>query len=187
MPRIDANLASRATLLADAALEYQVAAALNKIKGTNGNDDLEGTDFADRIKGLGGADDIEGDDGDDKLYGGEGDDRIEGDDGNDAIFGDAGRDRIEGGDGNDKLTGGAGNDLFIFEEREGNDRIMDFERGDTILFDIDADDDGPQSFGDLVFNDTAKGVEIVYGAFDATILLVGVSEADLSPSQFVFA
>jgi Ca2+-binding RTX toxin-like protein len=82
-----------------------------RIRGTNGNDRLKGTDGNDVITGLGGSDRLEGDKGNDRLFGGGGDDRLKGDNGDDV------------------LSGGAGADRFVFETGDGRDVVKDFEDG----------------------------------------------------------
>lgn len=112
------------------------------IVGTNDNDAVVLTAFADKFYGLNGDDDISGGYGDDTLfggngndlirgeygfdliYGGEGDDRIWGSFGGDTIFGGGGNDAIAGGYGADRISGGAGND-FIAGGRGGDWLIGD--------------------------------------------------------------
>ena len=76
---------------------------------------------------------IEGGRGDDAMYGEQGRDIINGGAGDDEIYGGEDNDTINGGAGNDYLDGGPGNDTFVFEPGHGNDVIMDFEAGDTII------------------------------------------------------
>lgn len=78
--------------------------------GGNGVDRLIGDTGNDILYGEAGDDRLEGSVGNDILYGGDGIDRLLGGDGDDVLYGDAGDDRIEGGEGNDTLIGGAGND-----------------------------------------------------------------------------
>lgn len=69
-------------------------------------------------------------------------DELMGGDGNDLLIGRRGHDVLEGGDGNDILIGGHGKDTFLFNlsyhhntvSAQGIDRIVDFNRGDTLLF-----------------------------------------------------
>lgn len=152
--------------------------------GTGGNDRLIGRDGSDTLSGRGGNDLIDGDDGDDVLSGGGGDDRIIGDNGADRIDGGAGNDRIDGGEENDIMTGGRGADTFIFDDDfRQNDTITDFGQTDRIVFDADNGEE-PQNFGDLTLTDTANGVLIGYA--NSTLLLSGVTAAQVDPSQFVF-
>ncbi|MEO8279611.1 MAG: type I secretion C-terminal target domain-containing protein, partial [Ideonella sp.] len=75
------------------------------IRGTDGNDTLNGRETGDIIVGNAGNDVLNGLGGNDDLYGGAG---------NDTLNGGAGNDRLYGGAGNDTLTGGAGSDVFAW-------------------------------------------------------------------------
>jgi len=107
--------------------------------GTNGNDQLVGTFYADTFFLYGGNDEVDagnGDDyisagtGNDTVLGGDGDDAIYGGDGIDFLFGELGEDTIYGGDGddiidggleNDRLYGDAGDDIFLVDGVTGMD------------------------------------------------------------------
>lgn len=162
------------------------AAAMRVIEGTNGDDRLRGGDGDDQLSGKGGNDRLFGEDGDDLLSGGAGDDRLEGDDGRDTLRGGAGNDQLRGDDDNDVLTGGAGADVFRFDGDDGQDRITDFERNDTIRFSIDRGDSGPRQYADLTFTDRPGGTLISFGDDGATIFLAGVEQNQISDTQFVF-
>lgn len=84
------------------------------IKGTIGDDRINGGDRHDKIYG---------EDGDDYLKGGKGDDKIDGGDGDDVL---------DGGEGADILIGGNGADVFICDL---TDTITDFNsaEGDKII------------------------------------------------------
>ncbi|MBJ7331263.1 MAG: hypothetical protein JHC95_15325 [Solirubrobacteraceae bacterium] len=73
------------------------------MRGTKGDDTIDGTARADRIDGLRG---------NDQLHGRGGNDRVNGGAGNDLLSGDAGNDRLNGGPGDDTLLGGAGGDIL---------------------------------------------------------------------------
>lgn len=87
----------------------------------------------------------------------------------DTIEGLAGADTIVGGKGDDILYGGAGNDVFVYDKGDGNDQILDYASGDTILF---RDEDGTfgvtgtvKSGSDLVIKLTDKSeITVVGGA-----------------------
>jgi Ca2+-binding RTX toxin-like protein len=88
---------------------------------SNGDDVINGSDFADRLAGFNGNDTINGNKGNDwlegwagadSLNGGDGNDTLNGGDGNDTLKGDNGNDTLIGGSGNDVFWGGAGNDTF---------------------------------------------------------------------------
>jgi Ca2+-binding RTX toxin-like protein len=109
------------------------------IVGTNGPDQLTGTELDDVvwlgkgkdsfdgaggndvICGGGGKDSLVGGVGDDKIFGEAGNDQIAGSAGNDLLNGGAGKDTMAGGTDNDRVRGGAGNDFF--HEDLGDDKI----------------------------------------------------------------
>lgn len=152
--------------------------------GTAGDDRLIGNDGTDTLRGRRGNDYVDGDDGNDILEGNGGNDRLVGDDGADRMSGGAGNDRVDGGEGDDRMTGGRGADTFIFDDEfQQDDVITDFARVDRILFDA-GDGEQPQNFGDLTLTDTANGLLIGYAT--STLLLTGVTEAQIDQSQFIF-
>ena len=63
------------------------------------------------------------------IYGGSKADSINGGAGNDYIEGGAGNDTLTGGAGNDTLNGGAGKNVFVYSSGDGNDTIVDFQKG----------------------------------------------------------
>jgi Ca2+-binding RTX toxin-like protein len=159
--------------------------------GGQGNDTIN-ADAGDDIVygGLGtGADDISGGDGEDTIYAGAGNDTIDGGVGNDLLFNGDGDDTVAGGSGddtlwgaagNDVLTGGDGADTFAFVAGNGADTISDFESGvDEVLFSGTG-----LSQDDLVFTDTAGGVEVSYGT--DSLFFTGLTSADFSAGDFVF-
>lgn len=83
----------------------------------------------DVINGQNGNDTIKGDGGDDLLRGGGQNDRLWGEKGEDTLIGDSGDDWLTGGEGRDTLTGGTGSDTFVLSDKNGGDRITDFEDG----------------------------------------------------------
>lgn len=127
------------------------------IRGTEGNDTLNGTDADDQIFGLAGDDyintnkgndrveagdgndTINSDEGDKTLFGGKGNDtlfgyfgnnKLYGDDGNDLLFGTYGNNTLEGGNGNDTLSGGTGNN--ILRGGNGNDTLNSGSGSETL-------------------------------------------------------
>jgi Ca2+-binding RTX toxin-like protein len=76
--------------------------------GTNGPDDLEGTNNRDTVYGLSGGDDINGKLGTDDLYGGRGGDEIKGRGHDDYIVGGLGHDELYGGFGDDRIEAADG-------------------------------------------------------------------------------
>ena len=89
-----------------------------------------------RTAGTEEADTLEGDDGRDLILGLAGDDTLTGHGGDDQIEGGKGADLIDGGAGNDLLYGGAGADTFFFGVGDGHDTIADFDKADSVLFDL---------------------------------------------------
>jgi len=69
------------------------------INGNNSNNNLPGTELADRIRGLGGDDRLIGKGGNDEIFGGLGADTIDGDRGDDRLLGDSEGTVFGGGDG----------------------------------------------------------------------------------------
>jgi hypothetical protein len=127
------------------------------IEGTDGDDNLLGSDCEDDISGNAGNDQIDGRDGNDTIFGGDGDDHINGGagndtifggDGDDVIFGGAGNDIILGGIGNDRLFGGIGNDIILagpgddlVSDGIGKDHVAGEEGDDTVVASADGDND----------------------------------------------
>lgn len=91
------------------------------IKGSSGNDVVNGNADSDSLSGAGG---------NDLLRGGKGEDRILGDEGNDILSGGRENDTIEGGAGNDFVRGGRDNDLLI--GGDGNDFLVGDLGSDTL-------------------------------------------------------
>lgn len=93
----------------------------DRLYGNNGGDTITGGDGADVVAGGHGDDFLYGQEGDDKVYGGFDNDRLEGGAGNDLLLGEAGDDTIYGGIGNDTVNAGTGDDIVYGED--GDDRI----------------------------------------------------------------
>ena len=100
------------------------------IDGTDGDDDIIGSDGDDIIDagagedvvcGAAGDDDIAGGDGGDVIHGDTGDDDIDGGAGVDTVAGDGGNDTVAGGDDYDVIRGGPGDDVIV----AGDDVISD--------------------------------------------------------------
>jgi Ca2+-binding RTX toxin-like protein len=100
------------------------------ITGTNGLNELNGTNRADKIRGLGGQDYINGREAADELYGGRGKDKVRGQ---------GGRDHINGGSHTDDLFGGRGNDTI--KAKDGYKDYVNCGAGvnDTAYVDTDLD------------------------------------------------
>jgi Ca2+-binding RTX toxin-like protein len=140
-------------------------------RGTDGNDNLNGSSAGDwieagagddNINGNGGYDVLVGGDGNDNINGGSltdyinggtGSDRINGNGGNDSLLGKEGNDTIAGGSGNDSIDGGSGNDTIY--GNGGNDLILD-EDGDNLIY--------GGSGAEIIFTGlTGSGNDTIYG------------------------
>jgi Ca2+-binding RTX toxin-like protein len=62
------------------------------------------------------------------------DDALSGGSGNDVLSGRAGLDVLIGGQGDDVLSGGAGSDTYVLSAWDGQDRITDYQPGETMVF-----------------------------------------------------
>jgi ELWxxDGT repeat protein len=89
------------------------------INGSEGSDNLLGSDRTDYIQALGGQDTVDSCGGDDFIDGSYGDDRLISNTGDDNLIGGNGKDTLNSGNGRDTLWGGNGND--ILRARSGDD------------------------------------------------------------------
>ncbi len=156
---------------------------------------LEGGIGHDRIEGEAGNDTINGGEGNDSLGGGPGNDILDGQGGGgekekDKLFGDAGNDLLRAGFGFDELTGGSGNDIFEFYAL-GHYTVKDFSiTEDRLLF--DTTQTGIKDLDDLLqlitgTNQTADGVTVEFLNNAATIELVGINLANITPDMIIFS
>jgi Ca2+-binding RTX toxin-like protein len=123
-----------------------VAADVETVIASDGDDTLIGSAGADNLEGGYGNDTITGGPGDDALSGDMGDDRVSGEDGNDRLEGSGGSDVLDGGAGTDALKGdetctvfncNGGDDLLL--ARDGaRDTLNCGVRADRAV--VDADD-----------------------------------------------
>ncbi len=156
--------------------------------GDQGNDILNGGDGNDNLDGGVGNDILNGDANNDTLFGRDGNDRLFGGDGNDRIIGGANTDRLYGEAGNDTLTGGGGNDIFYFTPGGDEDEITDFTAGGTQdAIDLSAMGGAFNTLSEVLAatNDIGGNAVIDFGGGD-TITLIGVTEAQLTASDFIF-
>ncbi|MEL7300140.1 MAG: Hint domain-containing protein [Pseudomonadota bacterium] len=123
---------------------YDGSAAVNDVRGTAADDDLDGDGNAQTLFGEEGADTIDAGGGADTVFGGEGGDDISGQggsdslvggDGNDTIAGDGGADTLRGGTGDDLLEGGSGADSLV--GGSGNDSLEGGAGADVLYGDED--------------------------------------------------
>jgi RTX calcium-binding nonapeptide repeat (4 copies)/Spondin_N len=169
---------------------YQVARfrIFNTIDGTNGNDNLIGTQQDDLIRGGEGNDHLLGKLGNDKLFGGLGDDILEGNQGDDYLYGNEGNDVLRGGRGDDilfggsgfnRLTGGVGSDIFVLSAGAGFDQIIDFNLGGGDRLRLA----NGLSFNDLTISGVGQNTLISFGN-DELAILRNVGAANIVESIF---
>ncbi|MEM6438747.1 MAG: calcium-binding protein [Pseudomonadota bacterium] len=157
--------------------ELRGQAGRDDLKGGGGGDVLIGGGGNDGLNGGAGADALDGGGGSDVLNGGGGRDAMTGGAGADRLVGGRGADRLNGGPGRDALEGGGGRDVFVFDRR-GEDRVLDFGRGDRLDF------ARARSFDDMRIRDRGDDAQVVFGQIKA--LLEGVRADDLDASDFIF-
>jgi Ca2+-binding RTX toxin-like protein len=115
--------------------EDNTGASLDNVRLTRFTETIGSGGGDDQLVGLGGNDQLAGGLGDDQLIGGDGDDTLNGGAGNDQLDGGNGADLLIGGSGSDRLTGGYGDDVYRFATGFGEDRIVETQGYDTIVFD----------------------------------------------------
>lgn len=92
------------------------AAHAAEVRGTDGNDVLNGTAQADRIQGFSGNDSLHGKGGNDNIFGGNGKDSLHGEAGTDSFHGGTGDDIIHArSNERDRISCGPGNDRAIVD------------------------------------------------------------------------
>ncbi len=134
------------------------------VRGTRGADFLDADIGGSTLLGFRGRDVLIGDQGQDILRGHSGRDYLFGEGGRDKLYGGSGRDILEGGRGNDVLFGGFGRDVFVFNRRDGHDRIRDFQDDrDTIEIEGSVMGRGPKTVERLLADfGTDSGDNIVF-------------------------
>ncbi|MGR3436539.1 MAG: family 16 glycosylhydrolase [Shimia sp.] len=170
--------------------------------GTDGEDALYGTRWADFMSGGSGDDVLHGRKGHDQLDGGSGDDELFGQKGRDVLLGGAGDDKLIGGKGRDVLQGGAGKDhlwggkwaadgkrdVFVFEPGGGKDFVHDFEVGIDVL-DLTALSTSWAAVS-AALQDQGWAAYVNLGHLGADwsdmVWLKGVDVADLTADDFLF-
>ena len=103
-----------------------------------------------------------------KIIGTGNDDYIDGAAGADKINGGAGKDTLWGGKGNDSLVGGDGKDIFVYNNGDGNDTIVDYVAGDKI------------SIGTAISKATLKGSDVVFTIGKGTLTVKDGANKKLS-------
>ena len=177
-------------LLRSAGYSITFVGGMENIRGSSGNDNIDGNNIAnilmgdptdafggaDWLRGNGGNDTLLGVGGNDTLWGGDGDDRIFGDNdpfsqdqgnfasGDDSLRGDIGNDTLFGGFGTNTLDGGTGNDQADYSgffDDFGNSTYAIVANMDAGLVTVIQTD----QFGDtyLVATDTLISIEYIVG------------------------
>lgn len=175
------------------------------LRGEDGNDSIVGGSVFDDIQGNAGNDTESGGDGDDFVVGGKDSDKLFGDNGGDLVYGNLGSDTLDGGAGNDivrggqgddtltggagadfmsgdlgadTLAGGAGADSFHSFTGTGIDRVVDFNRAEGDVVQLDP---GTQYTVAQVGADTV----LTLGSSSDQVILVGVQMASLTPGWII--
>lgn len=133
------------------------------IAGTEADESMAGSNFADTLLGAGGDDTLFGQKGNDQLFGGEGDDVLDGQDGNDSVSGGAGDDVLDGSAGNDQLAGGEGFDLL--SGGAGSDQLFGGEDDDALDGGVDDDVLHGEAGADAL--EGGEGDDFLFGGADA--------------------
>lgn len=169
----------------------------DRANGGTGDDVIYGQEGRDTLLGSAGDDRIFGGIDSDQLFGGTGQDQLFGGAGDDRLVGDAGHDVLAGGLGSDTLRGGRNADTFVFQDRGGNDTIVDFDAQNRFeRIDLSAVT-GIVDLGDLLANHALQVAEDVLitartpspsspGFDPIRIVLENVDLADLDASDFIF-
>src|SRR5215813_4048922 len=117
----------------------------------------------------------------DRLFGGDFDDTLSGGDGNDVIGGKGGTNLV---------TGGAGSDAFVYAlSDQHHDVVTDFRQGEDVI-DLRAADIGDFATVQHLLSNDAQGnavITTVTNGVSSTVTLTGVSAAQLTAADFVFA
>jgi hypothetical protein len=136
--------------IAGAALLCTGPALGDLVSGTDGDDNLRGTDGPDTVHAHDGDDHIFGLAGPDYISAGPGNDTVRGGDGRDAVGGGPGDDRLYGGDDSDRMFGGPGADTFDDRRQDGGDEMNGGKNADSFTLRAGRQeafgDDGRDSF-----------------------------------------
>ncbi|MEO1550640.1 MAG: family 16 glycosylhydrolase [Pseudomonadota bacterium] len=170
--------------------------------GTDADNTLFGSRWADELDGMDGNDLIYARKGDDTVTGGSGNDEIYGERGNDTLLGEAGDDKLIGGKGSDVLEGGAGTDhlwggsygsdtsgdTFVFTLDNGKDFVHDYTAGSDLIDLTAFNTDWASVQSAIVDVGWATKLEFGHLGEDWTDMayLIGVDAVDLSASDFIF-
>jgi Ca2+-binding RTX toxin-like protein len=167
----------------------------NIFYGGAGNDYIDGAGSDDILYGGADNDTVIGGDGNDTLSGDEGDDLLMGGNGSDVVSGGDGNDTIIGGAGNDTLSGGAGHDVFVLDNNNGADTILDFDLtmvdGRTVdQIDVSnlLDGDGnPVNWADAVITADGSGNAVITFPGGQAVTLTGVTPEQITGQAALYA
>ena len=134
--------------------------SIERVRGSEHNDEIRGTGETNTIRGRGG---------DDKIYGLGGNDVLLGGAGDDTLHGGAGNDRLHGWTGDDTLHLGGGSDVVVFGRGDGHDTVaadgFDAATTDKVKFGAGVKSD------DLWFEESGADLKIsVVGTADSLTL-----------------
>jgi Ca2+-binding RTX toxin-like protein len=115
------------------------------LRGLRGSDTVFGDSGDDLLRGGAGDDSLLGAGGDDRVRGGAGSDIIDAGQGDDGVNGGVGNDTITAGAGDDRLRGGGGLDTIKLSAGFGDDVLLEYGDGDTLIFDAPLVDGGGQA------------------------------------------
>jgi hypothetical protein len=131
------------------------------------------------VRGTGGNDNLQGGSGSNILQGGYGNDTLKGGSSNDILQGGEGNDVLTGGPGSDNLNGGGGNDRFVYQSfLDKGDTIQYFDAGKDLI-DLNKIIDGSKFLSSNPFRDYIKTAQVGSN----TVVSVNPN-GDASPNQF---
>ena len=116
---------------------------------------------------------------------GSGDDRLFGDTSDNTFFGRAGDDVISGGGGNNMLYGNGGADVFLIRPVAGMDVVGDFAIG-TDRLDVSGLEFDTYALLESEMTETGAGVRFEHSEAAGSVLLTGVTLAQLDEASFIF-
>ena len=121
------------------------------------------------------------------------DDTLTGDGEANVLDGGGGADTIIGGGGDDTVTGGAGDDVYVLSDGFGNDRILDFDTGDSNfdgIFNDQLDVTGltdalgnPVNVWDVTVTDDGAGNALLTFPNGETLVLIGVAPTSIDEAS----
>ena len=150
--------------------EVNAGGGNDTVRGTHGDDVIDGGRGNDVLRGQGGDDTVIGGAGDDRLFGNAGSDNLSGGAGDDMLHGGFGHDTLDGGSGDDNLIGGRGHDTLI--GGRGADRLDGGSGDDMFIFGAGSGDDsasGGSGWLDTVRLQNENGSDVGRGDFTISL------------------